>query len=381
MNLRKLINMMLASFVVILSSCEKMPAIDENENKNEKEIRVIASYASDDWDTKATGSAAATTDKNSIKSFKLHAWNGDSKFITGAKFDKKSATEWSDGNKYYWGTGTHTFVGITVDNVSGDYGTVSKGKVSLTNYSVSTGANDITTNSDEATVTQQDPCVAITTGTKSNTNVSLTFYHTLARVRVFANAEIASFLKVKAKFLGYEFRNVSIKGSATITNPSSISWTSVTKGKVRDNRFKTTGGVDITNQSKFTPIADNSWCNVIPSAVGTDMQIVIKVGFYDETTNALLGTRYFTGNPGATTFAAGKRYTYPVTIVNGGGDDSDGSGPDDVIDALVIKIGTLVVEEWDDDEIIITYPDGKVISTHSPTLDEDSEISVSDIKY
>lgn len=300
--------------------------------------------------------------------------------LSGGKYFLES------GNSYYWFQSLTTnktlrFFGLAENNqsVTGEKfsraqnGYIWGGSINVEKYSVQTdgGTSASTYNTSTKTgtgiyaepsgtaVVQEDPCCAIKVYSSipsSTKSVDLVFYHILARIRVRAKIELANNYKVKAKFLGYEFRDVGVFGSflkVKDSSPSTISWTAdegtITRGSVRDNRFSagtTLSGTAMTSTMK--ELASDSWCNVIPGAVGSNFEIVVKVAFYDSTTGYYIGTRYLTQKPNSITFAAGQTYQYDVTIKNRGGNDTDSTNPDFRLDDLLLNVTSVTVEDWGD---------------------------------
>jgi len=376
-----------AAATLSIASCQKAVVDNGASMPDSNEIQIMSVYASNPFATKAAGqgySSSIETTTEKLASFKMYAWSGDNKFIDGTEYKpvmKKDSTSeidyWSDGNKYYWAADkniTYTFVGLANNNASAAFGTVTKGQIDITDYEVKTGGaegtaadythalgNGIYADADELAanaVSQDDPCVSIATGNSAEKVTSMTFYHMLTRVRVAAKATIASTVKVKVKFLGYEFRGVGVKGSASITNASSITWGNTpTLGCVRDNRFLAatkfdgTGGskgIDITGKTDFLSLGTDSWCNVIPGTKPSSL--VVKVAFYDSTTGDYIATRYLTSSSitsDVTSLAAGTQYTYKVSITGNGGTDTDGTDPDEYLDNLMIKVTGITVAAWD----------------------------------
>lgn len=388
------------AMIFSMVSCEKVsPTIDKSEELSTDEIFVTASCETGNLETKSPVSITETTTLG-LNTFKMTAYSGSTKIIDNITFT--TGTPWTHDNKYYWASNAdivYSFFGTALDNAvpSTAFASISYNsgaKITISNYQISTGGGNtdlftpstadgtagtyatstfkgIYADADSNTINQSDPCIAITTGKKAaimtvDTNsdgkadaIRMTFYHILSRVRVQAIADIASTSKVKAKFLGYEIRNVGVKGStsaiSSISSATSIAWnSSPTLGCVRDNRFTAgttfngSSGIDITKSSTITSVkpldATNSWCNVIPGTY-TNCQVVVKVAFYDSATGNIIGTRYFTKTQ-SMTFAAGNRYQFNVTVKNGGGADTDKGDQDFRLDDLIISIGSVTVTPW-----------------------------------
>jgi len=410
-----------AALMISLASCEKVTADVNSEKSQDNEICVNASVAS----SVATKTVAAkdcdSSVENKLASFSLKAYfNGkaiigtDDSFVTytrdEAAITAKKSPYYTTTNTYYWVDAVAegkpvTFYALAENNA--DITTanqfakattaVTNDGIKITDYTIEvdgvaaseyeyddtnkkvTKQTGIYSEADETAtaVDQNDPCVAIHAATsKELDGVNLTFYHLLSRVQIAAQAVIDDKHAIKARFLGYEFQNVGVKGSTTsnitaitettegdVTTIFGIDWTLASTdgtGSVRDNRFtagadKTKNGIDITT-SKFSAtgyktLAGDSWCNVIPAAV-TKTKFIVKVAFYENTAEEnYIATRYLTAevtpsddNKFVTSYAPGTQYTYNIKIVNGGGGAT--GGPDADLDNLQIEIASVTVKAW-----------------------------------
>jgi len=373
--MRRLFSILFAfgAIVCSLSSCEKeslITSIDDIDFSNKLISINTSMYKA--HDTKTVSNSDCTNGDNKLTSLSLKAYysgvaiiGSDSSFET---YTKGSDSKYTTSDKYFWPTDATTtavnFYAIAENNQAvaqfekATTTTVNKSGIAITDYTVETDSNEITSNPSGSAVAQNDPCVAILSA-KSTESVNLEFNHILSRVQIRAKAEIATTTyKLEAKFLAYEFRNVITKGSASaFTSISNISWTSSATGSVRDNRFSVgntfstaNNGVDITNINDYVALDDSSWCNVIPGMIDqTNLQIVLKVAFYDSSTHNLVSTRYLTAKPtyesGVTKFEPGKKYQFDITIKDAAGDDTDGTGPDSKLNEILIS--NVTVTDWE----------------------------------
>jgi len=317
-------------------------------------------------DTKTISSVDLTSDN--ISSFNMKAFFEDQDLIIGASNAFVSYTKSSDKftttDKYFWpetsNTKDVTFYAFSENSGStslSDKVTATKDGMKITEYQISTDAStSITADPSTTERKQYDPCVAATNSKMNKTGVSLEFNHILARIQVRAKSTINT-SKLIAQFLGYEFQNVGVKGTTNVFTPTtSLSWSSVTPGNVRDNRYKNvariTTSTPITQMAttNSTALADDSWCNVIPGTIPINFKLIVKVAFYESTSKYYIGTRYLTvdktGLGGVDSFDAGKQYYYDIEVVNGGGGDTDDTGNDFNLDDLEIKILNITVQPW-----------------------------------
>lgn len=363
--MKKILTIFAAAVAALsLASCNKDDSVYEN-NTRTGLTEFVAEYANVD-----TKSNAKVSETSKVSSFSMAIYR-DGAYINNAaaestfKWDATNSV-WGNGYSYYWAKDAkYTYVATLCNNSAAAFGDKADGKVTKTGFEVSTDgttadyAAGVKTGgiyADAGTSTQQDdPCVAIKKDVQNSDNnkVELTFYHALARLRVEAKATFASTVKLKAKFLGFEFRGVGVKGDTEITDASNITWKNQTTGCVRDNRYKSDNSSISYLNANYAALSTDSWCNVVPTGSAATA-LVAKVAFYDQD-GKYVATRYFTAGdaaikavseakPKASKYEAGKQYTYYIDIINDGGDDTDGDDPDAPL--AKIKVTDVKVTDW-----------------------------------
>jgi len=350
-----------ATFILSLASCQKF-FTDEVYNSNDalhSEIRVSAMVDSP-RETKAVTSTTCTTAL--LESFNMKAYHigkpiigSDSAFATYTKGEGEDAT-FTTVNTYYWPNAISndtpaTFFAIAENNKAVEKparaasAAINKDGITITDYTVASNTD------------QDDPIYATSKVTSKVSipdveDVSIVFKHMLSRVTVaVAYSSVVEKGNLKIKVLGYEFRNVGMKGSATVNADGNLSWTPATiesaqwikdmyvSDWAKSSYDYTEGAAPIDasaasfSSSEYAQQTDkiyreNSWSNVIPGT-GADY-LMVPCAVFDQN-DQYVATRYLTKNFATSrgSYEAGKQYIYNVYITNDGGGDTDGDDDTD----------------------------------------------------
>jgi len=347
---------------VTLQSCEKEDVITGENVAMSNTIKVEAMIA-DNVATKAAAAKYATEDN--LNSFQLGIFAGQSQ-VTNSKFEKPTVkgNPWSDGNTYYWAKDTtYKFYGVaqsTGDNAD------AYGSSSISVKGIEFKDRNITAD--------EDLIVAYASGKQGTTQVTkLVFNHALARVRVAAKFSTpADAVKLQAKFVGWELKNVSTKGSVVIDGTSTgkttadVVWTpDATKANVSDAEASTSTSAFLDSDYRIVTgakVEDNQentnarWADVIPNATVYADELVATVEFYTAEGNYIATRKLHASTDedavAKLTYAdkfcykSGKAYTYKIDIVNDGGNSTDPTDDPKNLDDYKIQIKEITVTEW-----------------------------------
>lgn len=338
-----------AAGMLAMTSCS-----DEVEGASVSIDNAIEVRAMVGTDINARALTSAETTTANIANFFMNAYdannnaiisvgdNGKGKFV-------KSANKWSDGNIYYWPTGTMKFMAVACSDGTNPAGiTVASSGITAESFAVEA--------SGETYAQQKDYVAAVLSSAKpaEGNAVSLHFQHLLSRVSVNAYAPHIANVKLNA----FQFDNVAVSGNfafsgtSTAENFAPSCWTNPTTGNVGATtnvwglaETVPTAEELVTTYGKLS--AATPWLNVIPGTNVTDqLSILLTVGTGTTAKSKVVTVEIpeglvenLEGTTDDDTYLPGYQYVYNVKVT--GQDGVDGE-----IEQIKIEIENVTVTPW-----------------------------------